>query len=118
MFTPHSAASQPTSRREARHLDLILNTPLFDAAWYARRFPDVGLSGLLPECHYLRYGGPLGRPASPAFSERTHPRWHARAARGLANPLILFLQAGSPDDMPKPPPTPGTAPGPTKEPRA
>lgn len=78
---------------EAADLDLILGSPLFDAVWYERHFPDVAFSGLSPEQHYLRYGGPLGRPASRRFSDRSHPDLYERAASQRANPLIQFLRA-------------------------
>lgn len=41
---------------------------LWDAAWYARTYPDVALSGLDPAEHFLRLGRLLRRDPSPRFS--------------------------------------------------
>lgn len=40
----------------------------FDADWYMSQYPDVALSGLKPERHFLRYGHIMGRDPGPNFS--------------------------------------------------
>jgi hypothetical protein len=46
-----------------------LMTEAFDAAWYMRRYPDVGNQGLDPLGHYLAHGRREGR-----FPTLTHAR--------------------------------------------
>ncbi len=43
----------------------------FDAGWYARRYPDVALSGLAPRQHYDRVGRILGRAPAPGVAPGT-----------------------------------------------
>jgi hypothetical protein len=40
----------------------------FDAAWYARTYPDVALTGFGPAEHYLRLGYRMNRDPGPKFS--------------------------------------------------
>lgn len=44
--------------------------PLFDGAWYLRRYPDVALSDMGAAAHYLIYGHHLLRDPGPKFSTR------------------------------------------------
>lgn len=53
-------------------LQLLQNSPLFDARWYQRRFPDVVLTGMDPEMHYLLIGSVLQRDPGPGFSCREY----------------------------------------------
>jgi hypothetical protein len=43
----------------------------FDPAWYAQRYPDVGLSGLSPQDHYRRFGRHFGRSANGKGERRS-----------------------------------------------
>ena len=45
----------------------------FDAENYRLAYPDVALSGLDPETHYLKYGTLFGRPPNPAAVTETAP---------------------------------------------
>jgi GT2 family glycosyltransferase/glycosyltransferase involved in cell wall biosynthesis len=48
----------------------------FDPYWYAQEYPDVGMLGMSPAEHYLRFGRLLGRPArgnGAAFVELVPP---------------------------------------------
>jgi GT2 family glycosyltransferase len=47
---------------------------LFDADWYAANYPDVRLSGMQPEEHYLRVGAYLKRPPRPTLESTASPR--------------------------------------------
>ena len=71
-----------------RDLALIAASPLFDAAWYGARHPDVGLSGMRPAAHYLHVGAALGRDPGPAFSSAAYLVAHPEAARAGVNPLV------------------------------
>lgn len=53
-------------------LQLLQNSALFDASWYRSRFPDVALTGMSPEMHYLLIGSVLQRDPGPGFSCREY----------------------------------------------
>ena len=48
-------------------VDKLLQAPEFDPEWYRRTYPDVGLSGVDPAWHYLRYGVRMWRDPGPDF---------------------------------------------------
>lgn len=78
----------------------LLATPLFDALWYLRRYPDLDpdlhLTPAEAARHYLRHGAAEGRDPGPAFS--TSGYWAQVRAAGLSlgseNPLLHYLEAG------------------------
>lgn len=41
--------------------------PAFDAAWYLQRYPDIAVSGMAPEFHFLHHGAAEGRLPNPHF---------------------------------------------------
>ena len=69
-------------------------TGLFDADWYAERHPDVGLSGIDPRTHFLRYGLPLGRDPGPKFDGAFYKAMHEDAAGSDLPPLAHYLLHG------------------------
>lgn len=50
-------------------VDFIFDNGLFDDVWYARRFPDVALTGLEPRHHFRTYGYPVLRRAPNSRAE-------------------------------------------------
>ncbi|MFC7704769.1 glycosyltransferase 61 family protein [Plastorhodobacter daqingensis] len=70
--------------------------PLFDAAAYLKRNPDVAAAGLDPLDHYLRHGAAEGRPAHPLFDAGWYlarlPEGERR--RASATPLAHYLLRG------------------------
>ena len=54
-------------RRLKSDMKVIRRSGLFDAAWYAARYGDVGRSGIDPLYHYVRYGAAEGRDPNPDF---------------------------------------------------
>jgi len=73
-------------------LQLIQSSPLFDASWYASRYPDVGASGIDPAEHYLRIGSLLGRRPSLSFDPVIYAEQHPEAARSGVDPLLHCLK--------------------------
>lgn len=54
----------------------------FDAAWYARRYPDVGASHIDPVVHFVRFGAAEGRDPAPSRSTKAHLRAMLEASEG------------------------------------
>jgi len=72
--------------------DLIAASPLLDAAWYRRAYPDVLMAGIGPARHQALGGGREDRDPGPAFSSGGY-----RLAEDLGPdevPLAEFERAG------------------------
>jgi GT2 family glycosyltransferase len=65
-------------------LQLLQQSPLFDPAWYLKRYPDVANSGMTPAMHYLLLGCKLQRDPGPDFScihyLAANPQVHGQSA--------------------------------------
>ena len=73
---------------------VIATSPLFDAAWYLRSYPDVKAARIDPIEHYLRHGGRELRNPSGAFDARAYvERYPSVRASGL-NPLYHYISHG------------------------
>ncbi|MDP4001960.1 rhamnan synthesis F family protein [Methylobacterium sp. NEAU K] len=97
--------ARPLTRRlkrrranEPRQADLVRavkESGLFDAAWYARRYPDVVGEGIDPAVHYAVHGGREGRWPHPLF----HGDLYLDTVPGLraegVNPLIHYVERGA-----------------------
>ncbi|WBU63769.1 glycosyltransferase [Paracoccus aerodenitrificans] len=73
---------------------LLARSELFDATWYAKKHPDVSLSGLHPEQHYLFVGAILLRDPSPGFSTEFYLQDNPDVLNAGMNPLIHYLRFG------------------------
>jgi hypothetical protein len=65
--------------------------PLFDRAFYLRKYPDLAAAGVNPLLHYLRYGAAEGRKPHPLFDPEFYLRRQPEL-RGHTNPLLHFLE--------------------------
>ncbi|WP_051530390.1 glycosyltransferase family 2 protein [Halomonas halodenitrificans] len=74
--------------------DLLEQSPWFDADWYSTQYPDVALSGLTPEAHYLRVGEPLGRRPCPSFDPAWYLAEYPDIAQAGVSPLLHFITHG------------------------
>jgi len=89
------------ARRRAE-LGLVRESELFDAAWYLKRYPDVGTAGLDPLEHYFDHGWREGRDPSERFSTRSYLVANPLLANSGINPLVHFIQSGgTASDLPK-----------------
>jgi hypothetical protein len=72
-------------------------TGLFDADWYARRYPDIAAAGVPPLEHYARHGEPEGRAPNAYFD----PRSYIAAAGDIGNrsPLLHYAERGEAADI-------------------
>ncbi|MFZ3583816.1 glycosyltransferase family 2 protein [Loktanella sp. DJP18] len=68
-------------RDDAAQVETVSTSPLFDATWYSDRYPDVGILGMDPARHYVRYGSIIGRDSGPDL-----PTAFARRAFGIRPP--------------------------------
>lgn len=66
----------------------------FDAEWYQARYPDVAMSGMAPERHYLTLGERWGRPPGPDFDPEWYLEVYPDVARAGMSPLLHFIRHG------------------------
>lgn len=68
--------------------------PLFDAAFYLARNPDVAAAGVDPYQHFLAYGWKEGRDPSPLFSTSYYLAHNPDVAKAGVDPLLHFENYG------------------------
>jgi GT2 family glycosyltransferase/glycosyltransferase involved in cell wall biosynthesis len=92
--------------------DIVRRSPLFDAGWYSRSFPDAEALGMGPAEHYLRIGARLGRNPSPLFDGQAYLAANPDVAAAGMNPLVHFELSGRAEARPLTgaPPPPVVAP--------
>ena len=80
--------------REAANAQLIAQSPLFEAEWYASEHADVAKSGLTPGLHYLRIGAASGWAPSPRFDGADYLERHKDVGLTAMNPLLHYIKFG------------------------
>lgn len=90
-----SPADDLPSEPTAEDLALIEASPLFDAAWYVQRYPDVARQPVRPAEHYLNVGGAELRQPSLLFDPQYYVVEQSPEIQhtGL-NPLLHYLKSG------------------------
>ncbi|PYE30714.1 hypothetical protein DFP83_11430 [Idiomarina fontislapidosi] len=73
---------------------LLEESPLFDADWYLKQYPDLETSKLQPAEHYLRFGGFEGRNPNSQFDSAFYLSTYPDVAEEGMNPLIHFILYG------------------------
>lgn len=76
------------------HIAIIKASKLFDRDWYLEQYPDVGVLGIDPVEHYVRFGARLHRNPHPLFNTGWYATHHADIARTGVEPLFHFLTHG------------------------
>lgn len=99
----------PGSRREADLAQLIVESGLFDPAWYLASNEDVRTGGLDPAIHFLRFGASQGRNPSPLFCMAAYEKRYPDVAAANLNPLVHYLECGISENR-RSFPVPGAAP--------
>lgn len=74
--------------------DEILESGFFDAGWYARRYPDVGMLDMDPIEHFVFIGQRLNRDPGPRFDSQKYLRKYGDVARHNLNPLLHYVRHG------------------------
>jgi hypothetical protein len=72
--------------------------PLFDPAFYLRKYPDVAASGANPLCHYLKYGAAELRQPHPLFDPGFYLDRNPDIRRAGVNPLVHYIRHGAAED--------------------
>jgi hypothetical protein len=72
--------------------------PLFDPAFYLRKYPDVAASGANPLCHYLKYGARQSRQPHPLFDAGFYLARSIDVRGSRMNPLVHYLRHGAAED--------------------
>lgn len=55
-----------------RQVDILAQSPLFDAQWYLQTYEDVQAAGMDPREHYVRSGAFEGRNPGPGFDSLSY----------------------------------------------
>lgn len=96
---PAAAHAVPRHRLPRLRADILDNTAAFDAAWYARTYPDAGLLGMEPRRHYLEHGCFLGRGVSAAAPRAGQCRRLATALKRPRRISYCIPVMNRPDDI-------------------
>ena len=72
--------------------------PLFDPAFYLRKYPDVAAAGVNPLCHYLKHGAAEMRQPHPLFDPRFYLDRNPDVRRAGVNPLVHYVRHGAAED--------------------
>jgi GT2 family glycosyltransferase len=80
----------------AQEIQLISDSGIFDAEWYSKKYPDVGLVGLDPLEHFVRIGIHAGREPGPLFDSKHYRRQLEQfdSGRNAGIPLCDYLEQG------------------------
>jgi len=72
--------------------------PLFDPAFYLRKYPDVAAAGVNPLCHYLKHGAAELRQPHPLFDPGFYLDRNPDIRRAGVNPLVHYVRHGAEED--------------------
>lgn len=89
--------STSITAEEAGQLELIRQSPLFDAAYYLRSHLDVARRGEDPGVHFLRHWDHPFRKPSEAFDIAQYVLDHPEVLVERVNPLVHFLASAESD---------------------
>ena len=80
--------------RHRRLRQLIAASGMFDAAFYAARYPDVAEAREDLLDHFIRFGGAEGRHPSLSFNSKWYLTKNPDVAAAGLNPLVHYLEHG------------------------
>ncbi|MGV2929486.1 glycosyltransferase [Vreelandella venusta] len=93
LLKKHELGNAAFNNTEALAAEL-LKAKLFDAGWYASRYPDTHYSQLSPLEHFTRYGWALGRCPGPGFDPNEYCRRYPDVIASGLDPLLHYLRHG------------------------
>lgn len=80
--------------RHQRLRQLVLESGMFDASFYASRYPDVVAAGADPLDHFITLGGAEARHPGPSFNSKWYLNENADVRSSGVNPLVHYLEHG------------------------
>lgn len=80
--------------QHSTEISILCESHFFDRDFYVEKYQDVAESGLTPEDHFLRIGGPEGRNASKYFNCGAYLEAYEDVKNSGINPLIHYLIFG------------------------
>ncbi|WP_428487097.1 glycosyltransferase [Rhodopila sp.] len=87
---------QMRRRRHVRgQVALLRRSPLFDAAYYLERHPDLAAAGTDPVTHYVATGAALGYEPCLLFDGSWYAATYADCARSGLSPLVHYVTEGA-----------------------
>jgi hypothetical protein len=84
--------ADPRQQASREDLQAVLSSGLFDAAWYAARYPDAPRDADAAARHYLAGAGDTPRDPGPHFDAAWYAATNPEAAD--TNPLLHYLRRG------------------------
>ena len=85
----------PERLKRRRNTQLLLQSGLFDEAWYVERNHDVVMSGYRPLIHWLNVGCSEGRDPNEFFDTDWYLQQYPEVADAGLNPLLHYLTTGA-----------------------
>ena len=82
-------------RQRAAEMATLRDSPLFDAAFYLARYPEIAAAGHDPVAHYVWVGAGQGAMPSPYFDGTWYLSRHPDVAASGENPLLHWIRAGA-----------------------
>lgn len=92
LYLKPKARKQKQRHEQVRQM--VLASGLFDAGFYAARYPDVVAAGADLLDHFITYGGAEGRHPSQSFNSRWYLNEYPDIRASGLNPLVHYLEHG------------------------
>jgi GT2 family glycosyltransferase len=91
--------AKATGRRSAgktaaEDVQIIVDSGMFDEAWYLSKYGHAIQPGMHPITHYLRHGVEAGLDPSPRFNTKWYLESYADVRKSGRNPLVHYLRWG------------------------
>lgn len=83
-----------TKYDEKYQIEIIKQSPLFNAKWYLTQYPDVKSQKMSAAKHYLKYGWQEGRNPSKKFNNNIYLDLHNDVKCAHINPLLHYEKYG------------------------
>jgi hypothetical protein len=78
--------------------DVVFDHPLFDAAFYLRKYPDVAAAGVHPLLHYFKRGRAERRQPHPVFDPVFYLERNPDVRDAGMDPLVHYILHGAAED--------------------
>ena len=79
----------------AQLTDLVLNSGLFDPAWYLKKYPDVAAADVDPLEHYVTHGLAELRSPGPKFNALWYSNFYSDVNESSVPPLVHYIEIGA-----------------------